>query len=375
LNDGPERRQYNIWIDPDGKVWIEDPDRGVLPLAEALQPSFSLAADVEGLPAARLQRTRRVPAPGPWPDDLIGLWALHDRLVESGTPEDGVPKGPTLLDLKRAIAARLFRACTLCEHRCGVDRLIGERGICKVGPTSYYADAYVHLGEEREIAPSLCLALTGCSWHCVYCHTFDIINRVDAGTPLLPPVYAGLYERAIAEARTLSFVGGNPDHHMPAILDFLMAAPEDFTLPLVWNSNMYGSPELYKLLDGLVDVYLGDLRYGNDDCAKRLSGLERCVVPVARNWQQVQTQGAVLIVRLLLLPGHVDCCLRPMVAWLQEHLPMAQVSLLSQFHPTYLVAKRAPEMNRTPTTEEVETARELIIAAELPQVVPMGDGT
>jgi putative pyruvate formate lyase activating enzyme len=349
------RRQYNIWIDADGQVWIEDPDKGALPLAEALQPGFELVADEDALPAPALLATRRAAAPGPWPEDLAGLWALHDRLLAA--PEgEAAPGEPTLLDLKRAIAARLFRACVLCEHRCGVDRQAGERGVCKVGPTSFFADAYVHLAEEREIAPSLCVTLTGCSWHCVYCHTYDIINRVDAGTPLAPPAYATLYER-LAEARTLSFVGGNPDHHVPAILDFLAAAPAGYDRPVVWNSNMYGSPELYKLLEGVVDVYLGDFRYGNNDCARRLSGLPRCWEPVTRNWKLAKGQ---LIVRLLLLPGHVECCLKPMVAWLKAELPHAKVSLLPQFHPTYLVAKKAPELDRTPSTAELAAAREAI---------------
>lgn len=367
MTDGPERRQYNIWIDPDGQVWIEDPDRGALPLADALQPGFQLGPAMAVLPAARLAQTRRIAAPAPWPEDLPGLWALHDRLL--GEPAGDAAPGASLLDLKRAIARRLFRACTLCEHRCGVDRASGERGVCKVGATSYFADAYLHLAEEREIAPSLCVTLTGCSWHCLYCHTFDIINRVDAGTPLAPEAYERLYGLVASEgARTLSFVGGNPDHHLPAVLDFLAAAPQDFATPIVWNSNMYGSPELYGLLDGVVDVYLGDLRYGNDECARRLSGIARCVEPVARNWQLVADQRALPIVRVLLLPGHLDCCVRPMLAWLGEHLPNAPVSLLSQFHPTYLVAKRAPELDRRPTEAEVAAARAAIATAGLTEV-------
>jgi putative pyruvate formate lyase activating enzyme len=273
--------------------------------------------------------------------------------------------------VKRAIARHLYRGCVLCEHRCGVDREAGARGVCRVGPTSYFAAGFVHLAEEREIAPSFCLTLTGCSWHCVYCHTYDIINRVDHGTPLEAPAYADLHARIGApDVRTLSFVGGNPDHHVPAILDFLAAAPAGFDRPIVWNSNMYGSPELYRLLDGVVDVYLGDVRYGNDACAARLSGLPRCVAPVARNWALADAQGAELLARVLLLPGHLDCCLRPIVAWLAAELPRARVSLLDQFHPAYLVAKRAPELDRTPTAEEVEAARRCIADAGLRTVAP-----
>lgn len=371
MNDG---RQYRIWIDANGEVWIEDPDAGVLPIAEALQPGFGFGSAVQLASAPRLAASRAVWAPEKLSAELDKLWALHDELL-AGRP-DGPPGDPfptSLLDVKRAIAAQLFRGCVLCEHRCGVDRQAGERGICKVGPQSFFSAGYVHLAEEREIAPSFCLTMTGCSWHCVYCHTYDIINKPDQGTPLAPPAYADLYTRlASPEIRTLSFVGGNPDHHLPAILDFLAAAPADFALPIVWNSNMYGSPELYRLLDGVVDVYLGDLRYGNDDCAKRLSGLPRCVEPVARNWKLAEAQGAQLIARVLLLPGHLECCVKPMVAWLAKELPTARVSLLDQFHPTYLVAKRAPELDRRPDPAEIEAARRLIDEAGLTVVAPEG---
>jgi putative pyruvate formate lyase activating enzyme len=363
--DAFSKDQYKIWIDATGEVWIEDPDRGAIPMAQALDPTFSFAPPRLELPPPNLLRTRLVPAPGPWPEDVSALWALHDRLTAEGEPADAPPE-TSLLDLKRAIARRLFTACVLCEHRCGVDRAAGERGWCKVGAVARFAEAYVHEAEEREIAPSLCLAMTGCTWHCVYCHTHDVINRVEAGTPLEPGAHAALFERAMAPGvRTLSFVGGNPDQHLPAILDMLADAPAGFDRPVVWNSNMYGSPELYKLLDGVVDVYLGDLRYGNDDCARRLSGLERCWAPVARNWLQAAEQAALPIVRLLVLPGHLGCCLAPMIDWVAAELPHARVNLLEQYHPAYMAAQRAPELATPPDAASLAAARALVERAGL----------
>ena len=365
-------RAYRLWIDPSGEVWIEDPDAGVMPFAQALQPDFALGEAVTVPVRPRLAIARATPAAEPPAGDLPALWAAHAAALAARQEEPGAAPSRSLLDVKRALARHLFRACVLCEHRCGVDRAQGERGICKVGATSFFASGFVHLAEEREIAPSFCLTLTGCSWHCVYCHTFDIINRVDQGTALAPAAYDDLYLRIADPAvRTLSFVGGNPDHHLPAVLDFLAAAPAGFDRPVVWNSNMYGSPELYALLDGIVDVYLGDLRYGNDACAERLSGLPRCWEPVARNWQLAEAQGAELIARVLLLPGHLDCCFRPIIAWLAASLPRARVSLLDQFHPAYLTARRAPELARTPAADEVEAARRLIAEAGLRTVAPI----
>jgi putative pyruvate formate lyase activating enzyme len=370
MAEGSERSQYHIWIDPDGQVWIEDPDRGAVPLASALQPDFAFGATQLLLPPALIGRTRRIAAPEPWPVDLPGLWALHDALLRAEPAPDEAPLPPrSLLDLKRHIAGQLARACVFCEHRCGVDRLSGERGICKVGATSYVGEHYLHEAEEREIAPSFVLALTGCSWHCVYCHTASLINRVDHGLPLVPAEFARLHAEAMRpEVRTVSFVGGNPDHHLLAILDWLAASPAGFDKPLVWNSNMYGSPELYQLLDGVVDVYLGDLRYGNDGCARALSGIDRYWEAATRNWKLSAEQAALLIVRLLVLPGHLDCCFRPMADWLAAELPQARISVLDQFHPTYLTAKQAPALDRVLTPEERAAARELIDARGLTRV-------
>jgi putative pyruvate formate lyase activating enzyme len=367
MGEFSDKQQYKIWIDPTGEVWIEDPDQGAVPMARALDPAFAFAPPRLELPPPRLLTTRRVSAPMPWPDDMPGLWALHDRLLAEG-PLDGdeasAMAGPSLLDLKRAIARRLFSACVLCEHRCGVDRAADERGFCRVGAASFVAESYVHAAEEREVSPSLCLAMTGCTWHCVYCHTYDIINRVEAGTRLAPEAHAALHARAMApDVRTLSFVGGNPDQHLPAILDFLADAPAGFDRPVVWNSNMYGSPELYQLLDGVVDVYLGDLRYGNDACASRLSGIDTCWAPVARNWLHVAEQEALLLVRLLVLPGHLACCLQPMIDWVSANLPQARVSLLEQYHPAYLVPKRAADIDRTPSPDEIDEARAMVARA------------
>ena len=86
------------------------------------------------------------------------------------------------------------------------------------------------------------------------------------------------------------------------------------------------------LLDGVVDVYLADFKFGNDVCAERLAGVTRYVEIITRNLRLVAEQGD-LIVRHLLLPGHEDCCFRPLVAWLREHLPAARLSVREGYLP------------------------------------------
>lgn len=334
----------------------------------ALDPQMPDNAPPGRTAAKHLSRLRAGRGLRTLPASLDDCWRLHRRWVaeEPAEPHD---VGLSLLDLKRAIARQLWRSCILCEHRCEVDRSRDVRGRCGVGVTSYSAPPFLHEGEELEVSPSLCVPLTGCSWHCVYCHTPDLINQTDRGIPLGPSFYPSLFKLAEdPRARSLSWVGGNPDHHLPAVLDAIAAAPKHFSLPLVWNSNLYGSPELYRLLEGVVDIHLGDLRYGRDECGEALSGIPRAWSAVTRNWRLVASQPVDLIARVLILPGHHDCCIRPILAFLATEVPGARLSLLPQFHPAYRTAKSAPEMNRLPTREEVEAAARLAAQLGIQQV-------
>lgn len=355
-----------LWLNPDGTVFFEDPEASAILLAQALEPDFAWPSPVQWEYRGALGRTRRRSGVA---QGVADLWVLHQSLLSVEPKPGGVTGETNLLDVKRAIARQMMERCDLCAHHCGVNRLLDTRGPCGTGMHSYFASPVLHEAEEPEIAPSLNIPLTGCSWHCVYCHTPALINGVDSGTRLEARTYSQIYEAlAHPRVRSLSFVGGNPDQHLPAILDLLAAAPEGFDLPVVWNSNMYGSDALYRLLDGVVDVYVGDLRYGNDECAARLSGIASCWETVRRNWLAVAQQSVGLIARVLILPTHVECCAKPILKLIAQELPRARVSLLDQFHPAYATAHRAPEMARRPSPDEIARVRRMAQKLELRMV-------
>lgn len=308
-----------VWIDPDGAVWIEDPADGAPALGSAL---------------AGPARAAGAPPPAAKPR----FHALR----------------PEALARRQEAARALARTCGLCAHACGVDRLAGERGRCGSGPVPLVGDARLHLGEEAAIAPSYALGLTGCTWHCLYCHVPSLVNGVDSGVPLGP---AHAREAAASGAASLSFVGGNPDQHLPGILGWIAALPEDWGLPLVWNSNLYGAPALYALLDGVVDWHVADWRYGNDDCGARLSGVPDAATVAARNLALLAAGSAPLIVRVLVLPGHATCCALPAVAAIARIAPGARVNVMAQYHPAYRVAREAPELDRVTPLAEVASVR------------------
>ena len=102
----------------------------------------------------------------------------------------------------------------------------------------------------------------------------------------------------------------------------------------VWNSNMYCSEETMKLLQGIIDVYLTDFKYGNDTCAKRLSKVDNYFRIIKRNHKIAYKQGE-LIIRHLVLPNHIKCCSEPIFQWINRNIPDVAVNVMAQYRPEY----------------------------------------
>jgi putative pyruvate formate lyase activating enzyme len=259
-----------------------------------------------------------------------------------------------------ATADRLLRArqhydrCLLCEHRCAVDRRAPHRGPCKAGAAPRVFRHRVEYGDEAELVPSHLFYLSGCDLRCVFC-----INELNAFDPRRgQPLTAEFFHPAIEEglragARTLQWVGGEPTVHLPAILDVMADCPR---LPrVVWKTDLHGTPEGLALLDGVVDVYLADFKFG-PGCARRLGGVERYWEILTRNLPLVAGQGD-LIVRHLLLPGHLDCCTRPIIAWLRGAMPAVKFSLRDGYLPRWQ-AGRHLELAHPLDPRQAELARQ-----------------
>jgi putative pyruvate formate lyase activating enzyme len=212
----------------------------------------------------------------------------------------------------------------------------------------------IEYGDEAELVPSHLFYLSGCDLRCVFC-----INELNAFDPRRgQALTAEFFHAAVSEglrcgARTLQWVGGEPTIHLPAILDVMADCPR---LPrIVWKTDLHGTPEGLALLDGVVDVYLADFKFGKD-CAHRLGGVDRYWEIVTRNLQAVASRGD-LIVRHLLLPGHFDCCVRSIIAWLRDTLPDVKFSLRDGYLPHWQ-AGRHLELARPLERGHAERARE-----------------
>jgi putative pyruvate formate lyase activating enzyme len=234
------------------------------------------------------------------------------------------------------LARQQYRHCLLCEHRCGVDRAGGERGFCQATDTARVYRCRVECGEEIELIPSQLLYLSGCNLRCVFC-----IGEADAfdpqrGTPLTGQLLASAMATGhSAGARNIQWVGGEPTVHLPAILEAM--AGSDGSLPIVWKSNFFGTIDSLTLLDGVIDVYVADLKFGNDECARRIAGAHDYMRIVTRNLLHVAKTSR-LIVRHLLLPGHFECCYRSIVDWMSRRLPATPMRIMPGYLPRWQAA-------------------------------------
>ena len=156
----------------------------------------------------------------------------------------------------------------------------------------------------------------------------------------------------------MAFAGGNPDESLYAILQFLATAPADWMLPIVWNCHGAATLETVALLDGVVDVYLPDFKYGADLCGRQLSGIPDYPETAHAAIAAMLAQGVPVIVRLLVLPGHGSCCHIPVLERLVSLPGTCLVSVRGQYCPDFRVTPADGMMARRPTREEVEVVRE-----------------
>jgi putative pyruvate formate lyase activating enzyme len=232
-----------------------------------------------------------------------------------------------------SLARQHDRHCLLCAHRCGVDRAGGQRGPCQAGAEANVYRSRIEYGEELELVPSHLLYLSGCNLSCAFCIGEQSAMDPGVGRPLSGPWLSETIDWGRRQgAANLQWVGGEPTIHIPSILGAL--AECGVLPPLVWKSNFYQSGEAAALLDGIVDVYVADFKFGNDRCAKRIAGVTAYLETVTQNLLSTAPR-ARLIVRHLLLPGHFDCCYRPVVEWMRTWLPAVPLSIRDGYLPRW----------------------------------------
>ncbi|MFH1107951.1 MAG: radical SAM protein [Planctomycetota bacterium] len=243
-----------------------------------------------------------------------------------------------------------------------MNRVIGEPAPCRLGADAYVFKRYVSFGDEPELVPTYRVYLSGCNFRCTFCNTGSGCFEPTRGERVDPVELATeLTERVADGVKTIDLLGGEPSLHVHTLLE--LAAASAKPLPLALDSNMYMAPEVLEWLDGVIALYIADFKFGNDECAKRLAGVARYVEVVTRNLR-IAAERTPMIIRHLLMPGHVDCCFRPVVDWTAEHLPGARFQLHTGYVPCWRATSDA-KMSRLTSADEMRWAWDYLQTKDL----------
>lgn len=235
----------------------------------------------------------------------------------------------------------LASPCNLCEIRCGVDRLGGARGRCGLSDTTHVYSKMLHFGEEQHLIPSYLVSFSGCSMHCTFCSEDDHLRPPFRAAPSSPSALADHLihdiQRLRPRAKNINLVGGEPSISLPFISDLAHALSLRWPShpPLLLNSNAYMTPEALSLCDGLISIYVLDLKFGPGACGWTIGKVDRYFEVVTARllqaWDQVSHNWERLVVRHLLMPGHWACCSQPALQWLATHMPSAAINVMPSF--------------------------------------------
>ncbi|MBN2564383.1 MAG: radical SAM protein [Candidatus Eisenbacteria bacterium] len=270
---------------------------------------------------------------------------------------------------ERATSVRdLMAPCRLCPRDCQVDRIAGELGFCRTGASPIVSSFGPHFGEEAPLVGrhgSGTIFLTNCNLRCLFCQNCDV-SQLGQGTAVTVERLAGMMlELQRQGCHNINWV--TPTHQTAALVEALAIARDGgLTVPIVYNCGGYESVETLRLLEGIVDIYMPDAKYGDNATGERLSSVadywDRCRHALAEMYRQVgdlqidsrgvATRG--LLVRHLVLPEDLAGTLIVMkyIAGLSAN---TYVNVMAQYRPQFH-AHEVSELRRAVTVAEYEQA-------------------
>ncbi len=260
-----------------------------------------------------------------------------------------------------------YENCLLCPRKCGINRRTGQTGVCGVSSEIKVARAALHYWEEPCISGkrgSGAVFFSGCSLHCVFCQNREISDG-KAGKVISKERMSDIFiELADKGANNINLV--TPGQYIPDIVWAVNdAKSRGMKLPIIYNTSGYENVTELKLLEGIVDVYLPDFKYMDSTLSARYSRAKdypsvakQALSEMVRQQPDVVIDDATgliqkgVIVRQLLLPGHVNDAKAVLKYLYDTYHDHVYISMMSQFTPIAL--KDYPEINRTVTKREYE---------------------
>ncbi len=277
------------------------------------------------------------------------------------------------LDERIEAAYQLLESCRVCPRECGVNRLKNEKaGFCRSGLNPVISSVSPHHGEEPPLSGtkgSGTIFFTNCNLKCVYCQNYPISQLGNGAERTVGELACQMVWLQEQGCHNLNLV--TPTHFMPQILKALAIARErGFELPIVYNTSGYESVEALRLLDGIVDIYLPDMRYSDNAVALKYSiaphypeinraairEMFRQVGNLVLDENGVAQRG--LIIRHLVLPGGLSGTEGVMKFLAEEISKDVYISLMSQYFPAYK-ANENRDINRRISEKEYDEAYDI----------------
>jgi putative pyruvate formate lyase activating enzyme len=262
----------------------------------------------------------------------------------------------------------LLAPCRVCPRECGVDRLNGETGNCHAGLEVKVSSYHQHFGEEPPLVGqhgSGTIFLTHCNLHCVYCQNHEI-SQLGMGTETaLEELAQMMLKLQRLGCHNINFV--TPTPWVPQLVQALaIAQVQGLDVPIVYNCGGYESVETLKLLEGLVDIYMPDIKYAENDNARKYSAVDDywdVVRPALREMHRqvgdlVVEKGIAqrgLLIRHLVLPNRIAGSIQCFGFIKRELSANTAVNVMAQYYPTFEAGQHR-EINRRITTQEYREA-------------------
>lgn len=276
---------------------------------------------------------------------------------------------------------QLMERCKLCPRNCGVNRLAGEKGFCKTGTTPFVSSFGAHFGEEKPLKGffgSGTIFFTYCNLGCLYCQNWTI-SHLGEGCEMsieeLSEIMLNLQKKGCHNINLVT-----PTHQTPMIVKaILLAKQKGLKIPIVYNCGGYESIETLKLLEGIVDIYMPDIKYMSDELAKKYSlafdypnivkaaikEMHKQVGDLVIEHTGIAIKG--LLVRHLILPNNLSGT-EEVIRFISEEVSKnTYLNLMDQYRPCYR-AKEFSELSRKVTPQEYKKSVDLALKFGLKRI-------
>ncbi|MFO7929459.1 MAG: radical SAM protein [Candidatus Humimicrobiaceae bacterium] len=263
------------------------------------------------------------------------------------------------------ILNKLLSNCIICPHKCLVNRAEGVKGFCKAPASPVISSSMPHHGEEPPISGtsgSGTIFFTYCNMRCVYCQNYQISQQHEGRKIKVGKLAELMLELQNRGCHNINFV--SPSIWIPQIVSATAIAKKSgLNIPLVFNTGGYDNPRIIKMLEGIIDIYMPDIRYSDNEVAKKYSGINNYVDYNHKALIEMYSQVGGLklgpnniakkgmLIRLLVLPNNIGE-IKKTIDFIKNSLSAdVYLSIMAQYHPTFK-ARQYPEINRSITSKE-----------------------